>query len=124
MTSQSVRPNPAHLPLKAVHFQILRVLLDGELHGYGITKAIDERTGGLIRLEPGNLYRFVQRLSEQGLVEPRGRRTSDGPDRRRQYYAVTDLGRATLAADVARMRVLVADAERALGTGPPIPDAP
>lgn len=114
-----------HLPLKAVHFQILRVLLDGDLHGYGITKAIDARTSGLIRLEPGNLYRFVQRLQQMNLVEPMERRPAEAEgDRRRQYYAITSLGRATLAADVARMRSLVADAERALGDSPPIPGAP
>ena len=122
MTLEPDQINPDHLPLKAVHFQILRVLLDGELHGYGITKAIARRTSGLIRLEPGNLYRFVQRLSEQGLVEPHGRRSPDGVDRRRQYYAITELGRATLAADVVRMRGLVADAERALETARPLPD--
>lgn len=108
-----------HLPLKAVHFQVLRVLLDGNLHGYGITRAIDERTDGLIRLEPGNLYRFVHRLTEMGLVEPLERRSSNSASqRRRQYYAITELGRATLAADVARMRCLVADAAVALGETP------
>lgn len=103
------------LPLKAVHFQILRVLLDGSLHGYGITRAIDERTDGLIRLEPGNLYRFLRRLLEWGLVQPA--QPPDGPDAngRRRYYAITERGRDTLAADIERMRALVADAERALG---------
>lgn len=113
-----------HLPLKAVHFQILRVLLDGDLHGYGIAKAIDQRTQGLIRLEPGNLYRFVRRLAQLGLVESLGRRSAaEGDDTRRQYYAVTELGRAALSADVRRMRTLVADAERALGSPNPVSES-
>ena len=50
----------AKLPLRPVDFHILLVLTDGELHGYGIVKEIEARSEGRIRLEPGNLYRYVR----------------------------------------------------------------
>ena len=44
------------VPLKHVDFLVLLVLMEHDLHGYGIVKEIADRTRGQIRLEPGNLY--------------------------------------------------------------------
>lgn len=111
-------PLEAHLPLKAVDFYVLLVLTDGELHGYGIVKEIEARSDGAIRLEPGNLYRYVKRLVEQGMLEPAERRAVAGdgnaPAERRRYYRVTSFGRAVLAAEAVRMRGLVAAADARL----------
>lgn len=99
-------PTP-HLPLKAVDFHILLVLLDGPIHGYGMVKEIERRSDGRIRLEPGNLYRYVRRLVDEGLVEPAGdRRPADAGGERRRDYRVTPLGRSVLLADARRMRSL------------------
>lgn len=101
-------PNPAVetlLPLKALEFEVLLALHDGDQHGYGMAKAIEARTSGRLRLEPANLYRRVHRLVESGLVEPSGyRRTSDADDERRRYFAITELGRQVLAAEALRLR--------------------
>ena len=102
-----------HLPLKPVDFHILWVLADGDLHGYGIVKEIEARSDARIRLEPGNLYRYLRRLVDAGLVRPAGRKQADGEERRR-YYGVTAAGRAVLAAEVGRMRALAQAAERTL----------
>ena len=101
----------SHLPLKPVDFHILLVLTEHDLHGYGIVKEIEARTGGHIRLEPGNLYRYVRRLGDEGLVAPAERREVEASAERRRYYRVTSLGRRVLAADASRMRTLVAAAE-------------
>ena len=105
-----------HLPLKPIDFHILLVLTEGDLHGYGIVKEIEGRSDGRIRLEPGNLYRYIRRLVDEELVEPADRRPTDDDSERRRYYAVTELGREVLAAEVTRMRslVLVAEARLAL----------
>lgn len=101
------------LPLKPVDFHILLVLTDGDRHGYGIVKEIEDRTDGALRLEPGNLYRYVKRLVEIGAVERAERRAVEGHERRR-YYRVTALGRRLLAAEADRMRSLVDAAEAGL----------
>lgn len=95
------------LPLKAVDFHILWVLSERDLHGYGLVKEIEARSAGHVMLEPGNLYRYIRRLVDEGLVEPGDRERASATGRRRRYYRATSLGRQVLAAETARMRSVV-----------------
>ena len=107
----------ALLPLKPQDYHILFVLLDGERHGYGMVKQIERETGGMIRLEAGNLYRSVRRLIKQGLIVESDRRPApESDDERRRYYSVTEFGRRVVAAETERMRTLVAAAKARLAT--------
>ncbi len=100
------------LPLKPVDFLVLLVLVDGERHGYGIVRDIEERTGGQVRLLPGNLYAMLRRLMKAGLLaEAEKRPASDLGDERRRYYRITELGEAVAAAEARRMKTLVDAAE-------------
>ncbi len=92
-------------------FLILFQLLDGECHGYGLRKAIAERTDGALTLDPANLYRALQQFIDAGLVRDGGRRRAPDSDRMRRYYAITASGRAAAAAAAERMRDLVDAAE-------------
>ncbi|NNF13775.1 MAG: PadR family transcriptional regulator [Gemmatimonadetes bacterium] len=104
------------LPLKAVDFHILWVLSEGDLHGYGLVKEIEARSDGHVMLEPGNLYRYVRRLVDEGLVEPGDREAARTTGRRRRYYRATALGRKVLAAETARMRSVVDAVDMSLGS--------
>ena len=96
-----------HLPLKPVDLQLLLVLADQDRHGYGLVQAIAERTDGLIRLEPGNLYRVIKRLLADGLVAESDRRKApDAGDERRRYYRLTSFGAQVLSAELRRLRAL------------------
>ena len=54
----------------------------------------------------------LRRLESQGLIEGLGRKAvSESDDRRRRYYRVTELGRKAAAAEAARMKSLVRQAE-------------
>lgn len=112
-------PVARHLPLKPVLFWILLVLIDGPSHGYGLLKEIGARTEGRVRLEPGNLYRYVKKLLDTGLIEevdaPAHAASSDD---RRRYYAVTALGHEVARAEAERMRSLVSAAESLQLIGP------
>jgi DNA-binding PadR family transcriptional regulator len=102
----------AFLPLKPVAFQILLSLADGERHGYAITQDIAGRTSAKMRLEPGNLYRSLRTMLDDGLIEESERRpAADLDDERRRYYRITPLGRRVAAAEVARLETLVAEAK-------------
>jgi len=83
-------------PMKPQWFQILLALARAPRHGYGIQRAVLERTEEGIRLWPAMLYRSLATLEEEGLIEsvvPPG----DAPDdERRQYYALTRAGRERL----------------------------
>jgi DNA-binding PadR family transcriptional regulator len=108
------RPDPKEeLPLKPVDLLLLHALADGERHGYALIRELDERTGGAVRLEAGNLYRVVRRLLDDGLLAESGRRPApDQDDERRRYYAITPYGRRVLAAELSRLQTIVRLAER------------
>jgi DNA-binding PadR family transcriptional regulator len=94
------------LPLKPKPFLLLLTLQEhGALHGYAIKKAMHERSGGTVTMDPGGLYRLIARLERDGLVRP-AQRPADDPDERRQYLAITDWGRAVLAAEARRIAEL------------------
>jgi DNA-binding PadR family transcriptional regulator len=99
-------------PLNPTDYEILFVLYRHEMHGYAVVKSIAERTEGRLQLEPSNLYRRVRRMMRAGLVEESEERPApELDDERRRYFALTDLGRAVLAAEAQRMRELVLEAE-------------
>lgn len=81
---------------------ILASLAKGELHGYGIAQDVEELSDGQVRLTAGTLYGALNRLSDEGLVEPAGERQVQG--RRRRYYRITATGHAALTAEVERLR--------------------
>jgi DNA-binding PadR family transcriptional regulator len=95
------------LPLRPVDTLILTTLAGSELHGYALRQEILDHTGGRVELEAGNLYRYVRRLEEDGLLEPSPRRPAHDDDPRRLYYRVTPFGRRVLTAELVRMRELV-----------------
>lgn len=100
------------LPLHPIHFRILLALRDEPLHGYRVVKEIEARDGG--QVQPANLYRRIRSLRKDGLVEEVPA-PHDAPDEReRKFFALTDLGRATLAAEVRRMQELLAEAGAAV----------
>jgi DNA-binding PadR family transcriptional regulator len=97
----------ALLPLPAAAFHILLALSGGECHGYGIIQDVEARTSGALRLSPGTLYRTIQRLLEQGLIEePRKPSRFNGAQRRR-YYCLTPFGEAVARAETRRLTELV-----------------
>jgi len=97
------------LPLKPVDFLLLLSLVDGEQHGYALAKEIAERTDGVVRLEPGNLYRVIKRLADDRLIELADRRPApELDDERRRYYRLTALGARVASLEAQRLRELLA----------------
>lgn len=96
-----MHPNE-RVPLKPLELSILVALAEGERYGYDIVKRIGERSGGAVKLAPGNLYAVLDRLITSGLIEQTDR--VDDVDERRRYYVATDEGRRVLAGEAARLR--------------------
>ena len=106
-------PDPdSLLPLKPVELLILTMLSAADRHGYGIRQDIAEHTSGRVALEAGNLYRHIRRLQSEGLIdETEPRPLASSGDDRRIYYRLLPFGRRVLAAEVRRLRALIAIAE-------------
>ena len=108
----------ALLPLPPATFHILLALIDQDRHGYAIIQDVDARTGGALRLSPGTLYRSIQRMLEDGLIEEMSERPApELDDERRRYYRITRLGSAVARAEATRLTELVGFA-RAAGLAP------
>jgi DNA-binding PadR family transcriptional regulator len=102
-------PDPAeHLPLRPTDLHLLLALAEKDLHGYALVQAIEVSTNGLIRLDPGNLYRVIKRLLADGLVaESERRASSEAAAERRRYYRLTAPGRKALAQELRRLEALL-----------------
>jgi DNA-binding PadR family transcriptional regulator len=101
-------------PLPSAAFQILLSLADGELHGYGIMRQVEEQTNACIRMGPGTLYGSLQAFQEEGLIEEVDRRSEvprhsavvKGTERRR-YYRLTTSGRKLAQSEAERLADLL-----------------
>jgi DNA-binding PadR family transcriptional regulator len=103
------------LPLHPLEFQILLALMNGVAHAYHIVGQVEERQPAWNRIFPTNLYRRIWRLAGLGLVEEVPGEADT--ERRRKYFAITALGRQVAAAETARLRGLLLEAE-AVGAVP------
>lgn len=96
------------LPLKATTQLALLLLVREPTYGVALMEAMEERSGGSIRLNAGSLYRLIGGLVDDGLVEPLEEKPNPaGVGAPRKIYAVTGLGRAVLGAEAERQEGLL-----------------
>ena len=71
-------------------------------------KKSDARTNGAVRMSAGTLYRSLQRMVEQGLIEECDARPAPAlDDERRRYYRLTGFGLDVTRAETERLEALV-----------------
>ena len=115
----------SHLPLTHLALQILLALASRPLHGYGIIKDIEDRSGGRTSLRSGTLYTAIQRLRDDGLLETCPRSGTRSSDPRRKYFRMTDLGRRVATLELERLdRVVASGRQRALLDRPASTEGP
>lgn len=85
---------------------ILRTLLFGPKHGYGIAQYIRQVSNNVLLAEAGSLYPALQRLEMQKLIAAKWD-ISDN-NRRVRHYRLTSAGRAKLTSTVSRWHEFVA----------------
>ena len=84
---------------------ILRTLQSGPQHGYGISQAIRNNSGNVLRVETGSLYPALHRLERQGWVRAEWKQTES--KQRARYYRITALGKKRLLSDHRRWQQVV-----------------
>lgn len=93
---------------------ILRTLAWDTMHGYAISKWINERSEGALSLEDAALYQALHRLERKGLVESEWGISEK--NHRAKYYSLTAAGRRQLKNEVAELREYVTVLFRVLAT--------
>lgn len=94
--------------LPAASFHILLALAAEDRHGYAILLEVERRTAGEVRISVATLYRTLERLLEQGLIEELADRPApELDDERRRYYRITPRGQEAARAEAARLQTLV-----------------
>ena len=111
---QAVAPDPRDfLPLKDLVFRILVALAEGERHGASLVEALQD-SDGRARPLPGHLYRTLDRMLDDGLIEERDRPSSLTPPRSARgpapsrYFRLAPLGRDVARAETRRLEALIA----------------
>ncbi|MGH7620062.1 MAG: PadR family transcriptional regulator [Gemmatimonadaceae bacterium] len=76
---------------------ILKSLLAGPSHGYGVARWVEETTDDVLRIEEGSLYPALRRLEDRGWVRSEWGISEN--NRRARFYSITAAGRAHLRAE-------------------------
>ena len=77
-------------------FLILAVLEAERRHGYELSKLLEQRSKGVVRVHAASLYPLLYRLEQEGLIE--GQWVEKANQRRRRYYRITSAGKRVLQA--------------------------
>jgi len=81
------------VPLTPAVFHILLALSKQDFYGLAIMQEVERLTRGQMRLGPGTLYRSLQRMVLDGLIEEHGEYTRAVPrDERHRVYRLTPFG--------------------------------
>ena len=97
---------------------VLKALLAGPAHGYGIARWIEETTGDVLRIEEGSLYPALRRVEDRGWVTSEWGLSEN--NRRARFYHITPEGRAHLRAEAAVWLRYAAAVTRVLRAAPAV----
>jgi transcriptional regulator len=94
---------------------ILRALSSGELHGLGVSRRIDQITGGAYVVRAGSLFPALHRLEQAGSLECWWGESEN--NRRAKYYRLTPAGRRRLERETAEWKKVASVMKLALDLG-------
>ena len=79
---------------------ILKSLVAGEMHGLGVSRRIQQITGGTFVVKPGSLFPALHRMEEEGWISSFWEESEN--NRRAKYYRLTKAGQRQLEAETKR----------------------
>lgn len=92
---------------------VLRSLIMGPLHGYGIAKALKTQSGDSLDIEFGSLYPALKRLELKGWISSNWE-TSEH-NRKAKFYKLTAVGKKQLRSEHSKWMDFVATVGRIMG---------
>ncbi|MEO8681141.1 MAG: PadR family transcriptional regulator [Vicinamibacterales bacterium] len=93
---------------------ILKALSTGELHGLGVSRRVEQLTGGTFVVQPGSLFPALHRLEEAGWLKAKWEASEN--NRRAKYYELTSTGRKQLGEETAQWNRIALAMAKALET--------
>ena len=87
--------NKAELLQGTLELLILKTLTLEPMHGYGVSKRIEQVTRGVFDVKPGSLFPALHRLEQRGAIV--GEWGESANKRRAKYYRLTAKGKKQLA---------------------------
>lgn len=78
---------------------VLKAVSWGPIHGYAVSRLIDDKSKGALVVDEAALYQALHRLARQGLVEATWGMSEN--NRRARFYELTPRGRSRLRNDIA-----------------------
>ena len=91
---------------------ILKVLNLEPMHGWGITKRIQQSSDGALQVNQGSLYTSLVRMTRAGWIESEWQITEN--NRRARYYRLTPSGQKRLLEEEGRWARLTSAVEQIL----------
>ena len=88
----------------------------GPLHGYGISRRIEQISERLLQLNQGTLYPALLRMEQEGWIASKW--GASEKNRKARFYSITAAGRKRLARETEDWRRMSSTIERFLGFDP------
>jgi PadR family transcriptional regulator PadR len=85
---------------------VLEILSRGQMYGYELSQAIEQRSGDVLTLGKGTLYPLLYNLEAKKLIKGRWETAESG--RKRRYYSITSKGKTQLAMQKEQLKELQA----------------
>lgn len=85
---------------------VLEILSGGQMYGYELSRAIEQRSGEILSLGKGTLYPLLYNLEAKKLVK--GKWETSESARKRRYYSITGKGKDELAKQKEQLKQLTA----------------
>jgi len=95
---------------------VLRTLLFGPLHGYGIAKSIQQVSNESLQIEFGSLYPALKRLELKGWIASRW--DTSETNRRARFYRLTATGRKQLVREQSKWQCFADAIARVMQAAP------
>jgi PadR family transcriptional regulator, regulatory protein PadR len=109
-----LEPTPTSLLQGTLDLLILKALSLGELHGLGVSRRIEQLTGGTFQVKPGSLFPALHRLEQAGWLAPSWGESEN--NRRAKFYRLTRAGQKQLGVEAeewGRVSLAIAQALKA-----------
>jgi PadR family transcriptional regulator, regulatory protein PadR len=110
-----MRPDARDLLHGTLDMLVLRALGTAPMHGFALSKWLDDRLRGELGIVDSALYKALHRLEDSGAVHAEWGVSEN--NRRAKYYSLTAKGRHALRAEIAMWRRYVATVDSLLAPG-------